>query len=76
MEKNISEFMSNMRSMEPEERVTMLQDISAMFKETLKHGEDKVALAIQTYDMVCIASENWAWSAVEGFGLKLITYFV
>ncbi|KAI8922422.1 inhibitor of growth proteins N-terminal histone-binding-domain-containing protein [Powellomyces hirtus] len=49
---NTSDFLSDLHSMSPEDRVKMLQDISASLKETLRHGEEKVALAVQTYDMV------------------------
>ncbi|KAJ3036442.1 Inhibitor of growth protein 5 [Rhizophlyctis rosea] len=52
VEQDISDFMSDLRKLEPKEQVAMLEKISNLFKETLKHGEDKVALAIQTYDMV------------------------
>ncbi|KAI9330523.1 hypothetical protein BDR26DRAFT_871448 [Obelidium mucronatum] len=35
-----------------EERTQKIVALTAIFKEYLKHGEDKVALAVQTYDMV------------------------
>ncbi|TPX69129.1 hypothetical protein SpCBS45565_g02671 [Spizellomyces sp. 'palustris'] len=52
IEEQTSKFMEDLRTMTPEERVALLQNIAKSFKDTLKHGEDKVALAVQTYDMV------------------------
>ena len=54
IETQTTKFMEGMRNMTAEERVAMLQSIAASFKETLRHGEDKVALAVQTYDMVML----------------------
>ncbi|KAJ3023296.1 UNVERIFIED_CONTAM: Inhibitor of growth protein 5 [Siphonaria sp. JEL0065] len=36
----------------PEARTEKIKYLTGIFKEYLKHGEDKVALAVQTYDMV------------------------
>ncbi|EGF77561.1 hypothetical protein BATDEDRAFT_35913 [Batrachochytrium dendrobatidis JAM81] len=46
------DFMSNVVSFTKEERKARLIKISALFKSCLKHGHDKVELAVQTYDMV------------------------
>ncbi|KAJ3190852.1 Inhibitor of growth protein 5, partial [Entophlyctis luteolus] len=46
-------FLSTVKSLEtPELRSEKIASLTALFKEYLKHGEDKVALAVQTYDMV------------------------
>lgn len=52
IQQNTTKFITDMRSLPPEDRVKTLQEIATLFKETLKHGEEKVALAVQTYDMV------------------------
>ncbi|KAI9104552.1 inhibitor of growth protein 4-like protein [Phlyctochytrium arcticum] len=52
VENQTTQFMDDMRTMSASERVALLSQISQSFKDTLKHGEDKVALAVQTYDMV------------------------
>ncbi|KAJ3136076.1 Inhibitor of growth protein 5 [Geranomyces variabilis] len=46
------DFMTKLDNMSKEERVQALLAISTSLKETLRHGEEKVALAVQTYDMV------------------------
>ncbi|KAJ3123850.1 Inhibitor of growth protein 5 [Nowakowskiella sp. JEL0407] len=46
------EFIEQLRTLTKEERTARLRSLSTKFREALKHGEDKVALAVQTYDMV------------------------
>lgn len=45
-------FLDKVKAMNKEERVQWLQKLSGDFKEALRHGEEKVALASQTYEMV------------------------
>ncbi|KAJ3230891.1 Inhibitor of growth protein 5 [Chytriomyces hyalinus] len=46
-------FVDTLRKLKtPEERTEKIAALTTIFKEYLKHGEDKVALAVQTYDMV------------------------
>ncbi|KAJ3249278.1 Inhibitor of growth protein 5 [Chytriomyces hyalinus] len=46
-------FVDTLRMLKtPEERTEKIAALTTIFKEYLKHGEDKVALAVQTYDMV------------------------
>ncbi|KAJ3092699.1 Inhibitor of growth protein 4, partial [Quaeritorhiza haematococci] len=52
VQQETADFLEKARSCNPEERTKLLQKIGQSFKECLKHGEDKVALAVQTYDMV------------------------
>ncbi|KAJ3190166.1 Inhibitor of growth protein 4 [Gaertneriomyces sp. JEL0708] len=52
IETQTAHFMENLRTLSSEEKEETLRKIAAAFKETLKHGEDKVALAVQTYDTV------------------------
>lgn len=52
VETQISEFIDQSPSLTPEDRVKKIQSICLTLKETLRHGEDKAALASQTYDMV------------------------
>lgn len=48
------EFMAKARDVPAEERRLLLQRLTAAFTRSLKHGESKVTLAMQTYDMVCL----------------------
>ncbi|XP_074654232.1 inhibitor of growth protein 5-like [Tubulanus polymorphus] len=54
--KNIDElcddYLMNVKSMEPEKRASRLTDISEMFNKSRDYGDDKVQLAMQTYEMV------------------------
>lgn len=52
VESQTKSFLSTVRSLDRDERICQLKDIGQTFRECLKHGEEKVALAIQTYDMV------------------------
>ncbi|KAI8620513.1 inhibitor of growth proteins N-terminal histone-binding-domain-containing protein [Chytriomyces sp. MP71] len=46
-------FVETLRALPtPEARTAKIANLTAVFKEYLKHGEDKVALAVQTYDLV------------------------
>ncbi|KAI8818478.1 inhibitor of growth proteins N-terminal histone-binding-domain-containing protein [Fimicolochytrium jonesii] len=45
-------FMDDLKDLNPEEVENRLKEISRCLKETLRHGEEKVALAVQTYEMV------------------------
>jgi hypothetical protein len=44
--------LEKVQAMAKEERTQWLQKLTKDFKEALKHGEEKVALASQTYEMV------------------------
>ncbi|TPX47673.1 hypothetical protein SeMB42_g03240 [Synchytrium endobioticum] len=52
VEKEIKDFLANMQTLPVDQRENALTRIAASFKQSLKHGEEKVALAVQTYDMV------------------------
>ncbi|KAI9332921.1 hypothetical protein DFJ73DRAFT_855170 [Zopfochytrium polystomum] len=52
IEQQTTGFPQSIVAASPEERVNRILHLTTIFKEYLKHGEDKVALAIQTYDMV------------------------
>ncbi|RKO88760.1 hypothetical protein BDK51DRAFT_27464, partial [Blyttiomyces helicus] len=52
LEQDTTKFLETVRVVSQAERVKMLETIAAAFKDTLKYGEEKVALASQTYDMV------------------------
>lgn len=47
-----AEFIDNIESCTPEERVKMLQSLNEMLLESLRQGEEKVALATAAYDVV------------------------
>ncbi|RKP25396.1 inhibitor of growth proteins N-terminal histone-binding-domain-containing protein [Syncephalis pseudoplumigaleata] len=45
-------FTSRVRELDPERRNDWLRQLLSSFETTVKHGEEKLALATQTYDMV------------------------
>ncbi|KAJ3102936.1 Inhibitor of growth protein 5 [Physocladia obscura] len=45
-------FVPALTNLSPSDRTQKISALTALFREYLKHGEDKVALAVQTYDMV------------------------
>jgi len=45
-------FISQVKTLDKTQRSTMLKDLSESFKSALQDGQEKVALATQTYDMV------------------------
>ncbi|KAJ3295833.1 Inhibitor of growth protein 5 [Borealophlyctis nickersoniae] len=52
VEADTAQFMEQLSNLDQASRIAALQSIAAAFRETLRHGEDKVALAVQTYEMV------------------------
>ncbi|KAK3819783.1 MAG: inhibitor of growth proteins N-terminal histone-binding-domain-containing protein [Benniella sp.] len=47
-----AEFIDNVQNYTPEERIKMLQTLNEMLLESLRQGEEKVALATAAYDVV------------------------
>jgi hypothetical protein len=45
-------FQQKVRELNGDQRTEMLKGIDALLKDCLKYGEEKVQLAVQTYDMV------------------------
>ena len=52
MQSDISTYLEDLPALSREERITRLQDFAQLFSNALKHGEEKVALATQTYELV------------------------
>jgi hypothetical protein len=52
VEKESTKFQQKVRELNGDQRTEMLKGIDALLKDCLKHGEEKVQLAVQTYDMV------------------------
>jgi hypothetical protein len=52
MESEVVAFTSRVRELDPERRNDWLRQLLTSFENTVKHGEEKLALATQTYDMV------------------------
>ncbi|OBZ85940.1 Inhibitor of growth protein 4 [Choanephora cucurbitarum] len=50
--KNAIELIDNIKDMEPNTRLDRLKDLTKILTETLKRGEEKVALAKSTFDAV------------------------
>ncbi|KAG9323073.1 hypothetical protein KVV02_004625 [Mortierella alpina] len=46
------EFIENVTELSPQERIKMLQSLNEMLVESLRQGEEKVALATAAYDVV------------------------
>ena len=51
-------FIDNVRTMNLDERLAKLKHLGSLLSETLKRGEEKVALAKSTYDTVCICCDE------------------
>jgi inhibitor of growth protein 4 len=49
-----AEFIDNVQTCTSEERIKMLQSLNEMLLESLRQGEEKVALATAAYDVVCL----------------------
>ena len=47
------EYMEKIRGLSPPEKKDYLSKIESAFKKSREYGDDKVQLAIQTYEMVC-----------------------
>lgn len=46
------EYLKNVRGMSPEKRTQKLSSIENKFSKSREYGDDKVQLAMQTYEMV------------------------
>lgn len=64
------ELIDNIKDMDPNLRLDKLKNLSNILTETLKRGEEKVALAKSTYDAVSIPSD-WLHS-VYSYSYRLI----
>lgn len=51
-----SEFIENVQKCTPQERIKLLQSLNEMLVESLRQGEEKVALATAAYDVVSQAT--------------------
>ena len=47
-----NEFIENVQKCTPQERIKLLQSLNEMLVESLRQGEEKVALATAAYDVV------------------------
>jgi len=52
IDKMADEFMTNMKSMSSEKKKEQMSEIQAQFNKAKEYGDDKVQLAIQTYELV------------------------
>lgn len=48
------EFMSNLKSMSSEKKKEKMSEIQQQYNKAKEYGDDKVQLAIQTYELVLI----------------------
>lgn len=51
-------YLSSVRSMSPEKRTDFLSAIQKLFSKSREFGDDKVQLAMQTYEMVTLKSNS------------------
>lgn len=49
-----SEYMENVRNLSPEERVQHLKRIELAYSKCKEFSDDKVQLAMQIYELVCV----------------------
>lgn len=52
IDKLATEYMSSARSLSPEEKLALLRQIQEAYGKCKEFGDDKVQLAMQTYEMV------------------------
>ena len=72
------DYMGNIRGLSPPEKKDYLNKIESAFKKSREYGDDKVQLAIQTYEMVC---SIWAFQncslmlPVQGVWLYVFSFY-
>ena len=54
VETEVKDILNDIKEMSTADRIEKLNQLRDTFKEALTHGEEKVAMAIQTYDLVRI----------------------
>lgn len=62
-----AEFIDNVENCTPQERIKLLQSLNEMLVDSLRQGEEKVALATAAYDVVIILLEfcgHWSGTFV------------
>ncbi|XP_059146604.1 inhibitor of growth protein 5-like isoform X2 [Physella acuta] len=52
IDKAATDYLNKVRHMSPEKRTNQLNQIESMFTKSREYGDDKVSLAMQTYEMV------------------------
>ncbi|CAG5128831.1 unnamed protein product [Candidula unifasciata] len=52
IDKAATDYLNKVRHMSPEKRTNQLNQIESMFGKSREYGDDKVSLAMQTYEMV------------------------
>ena len=52
------EYLANVRSMSSEKRTGHLGTIQKLFGKSKEYGDDKVQLAMQTYEMVSLSCKS------------------
>jgi len=58
IDKLAEEYLSNVRGMSPEKRTDHLDSIQKLYSKSKEFGDDKVQLAMQTYEMVIMFNEG------------------
>lgn len=56
IDKAATDYLNKVRHMSPEKRTNQLNQIESMFTKSREYGDDKVSLAMQTYEMVSFFS--------------------
>lgn len=50
-----ADYLKNVKNLNPEQRASRLTKINAAFAKSREYGDDKVQLAMQTYEMVSVS---------------------
>ena len=58
IDKKAEAYLLQVRTLSPEKRTTLLSGIQKLFGKSREFGDDKVQLAMQTYEMVCNYSKG------------------
>ena len=74
--KTASEYLGKVRHMSPEKRTSQLNQIESMFSKSREFGDDKVSLAMQTYEMVCSFYTFFFAFDLDWFFLQMFRFFI
>jgi len=58
IDKMADDYLSKVRGMAGEQRKEQLNNIQKLFNQSKKFGDEKVQLAVQTYEMVSISVQS------------------
>lgn len=62
------EYLRNVKTLQPEKKKEQMINIQSLFNKAKEYGDDKVQLAIQTYELVSMAWDYGPISCGLGYG--------